>query len=104
MRARKVTVNGDDLVSLKMNKLTTEYQSNDFYTYTVKDDKLMRTFLRGHGFIGTSTENEGAIFRIGDHPIMDNIKSFDITKKPVTFSYSPRMQCLLFGPGELYSL
>jgi len=41
----------------------------------------------------------GATYRLGDHPIADQLRSLDMGDKAVQFIYAPQLQSLLY-PGE----
>ena len=100
----EVRLDGKDIVSLEVRKMDTEMKSNDFYAFTIKDEKILRTYVQAQGFIGTGNEKDGAVFRLGNHPIADEIKSLGMKEMPLEFSYSPMMQSLLHKPGEILSM
>jgi hypothetical protein len=100
----KVSLDGKEIVKLEVEKMATKLVSNDFFTYTLLDNKIVRTQVQTKGFLGTGNDSSGASVHLGEHPIAKEIKALRIAETPINYTYSPRMQCLLHGPDVFLPL
>jgi Acetoacetate decarboxylase (ADC) len=91
---------GKNIIVLEVRKLTIKARSIDFYTYTVKDGRLLRTFVRTQGQYGISRFPGGASYTLGDHPIAEELKALGMGKTAVGRFYAPQVQSMLHLAGE----
>jgi hypothetical protein len=100
----QVRLDDKDIISLEVRKMETHLESSEIYTYTILDDKIVRTHVQIQGFVSTGNDEQGATVHLGDHPFASEIKALGFKEAPVSYTYSPRMQSLLHKPGELLSM
>lgn len=96
----QVNLDNQKIVSLEVNKKDTRLESNEFYTYTVLGDKIVRTLVQYQGYVSTGTDKNGAKVELGTHPKSKEIISLGFEETPIQYTYSPMMQSLLHKPGE----
>lgn len=90
---------GKDIITLEVDKLTTGARSRNYYTYTVKDDQLLRTLVQMQGKVGMARFSRGAIYTLGDHPIAEELRALRIGETVVECLYAPDVQSMLH-PAE----
>jgi len=67
----------------------------DLYSYTVKDGELLRTRNQARGKLCTRRLRGDASFRLGDHPIADELRSLDLRETAIERLYAPEVQSML---------
>jgi hypothetical protein len=100
----RVQAAGKNIITLEVRQLATVPQSWDFYTYTVKDNQLLRTLIQAQGQSGTTTVKGGALYALGDHPVAEEVRALDIDRTSIGHQYAPQLQSILYLPGERLSL
>ena len=102
----KCTLNHDNehILSLEVPKLEVEETLRETYSFTVKDNKLLRTRVLSQGFTGTSQERGKAILTLGNHPIAKEIEDLLYKNESVAHSYEPKRQVALPLAEEEYKL
>jgi hypothetical protein len=78
--------------------------SSETHSFTVKDNKLLRTRVTNQGFSGTSKEKGKAILSLGDHSIGKEIDDLLYKNESVAHSYDPKKQGVLPLAEEEYDL
>jgi len=96
----RVRAEGKDIIILEVDKLVTEPQSEDIYTYTVKHDQLLRTLVQAQGQNSISDVRGGASYTLGDHPIAEELRALEMDKTSLLHRYAPQMRSMLHQPGE----
>jgi hypothetical protein len=100
MRRCRLRAGGKDIVVLDVQKLATKAQYIDLYTYTVKDGRLLRTFVQTQGEYGITRLPGGASCQLGDHPLAEELKSLGMGKTAVGRFFAPRVQSMLHAASE----
>jgi len=93
-----------DILEFRVNKLETEALSEDSNSFTVKENKLLRSIIRTQGFSGKSREKGGATLTLGEHPISKEIEPLFRKTKSVLHAYEPKIQLILPLAEEEYDL
>jgi len=100
----RVKAEGKDIVSLEVQSLSTTHQSLDFCTYSVKNEKLLKTLIQIEGQAGLATDSKGAKYFLGDHPVSIEIMNLKMSATPTRYQYAPRLQSILHRAREVLSL
>jgi len=100
MRCCRVRAKGKDIITLEVKKLPTQFQSWDYYIYTVKDRQLLRTRIPSQGQSGTTDIKGGASCTLGRHPIADELRALGINKISIWHQFAPQMQAIMYLPSE----
>lgn len=91
---------GKDIVVLDVGKMATKEQRIDFYTYSVKDGRLLRTPVQTQGEYGITRMPGGASYALGDHPLAQELRSLGMGKTAVGRIYAPQVQSMLNAASE----
>jgi hypothetical protein len=92
------------ILSLEVPKMEVKEESSETHSFTVKDNKLLRTRVSGQGFTGNSSERGKAKLKLGTHPIAREIKKLLLVNKSLGHSYVPKRQVVLPLAEEEYEL
>ncbi len=104
MRRCRLRADGKDVVTLEVVKLPTRARSMDFYSYTIKDGRLLRTRIQTQGQFGVARFRGGASYTLGDHPIAEELRALGMGKTAVECLWAPNVQSMLHPAGERLSL
>jgi hypothetical protein len=96
----RVQAAGKDIITLEVKQSATVPQSWTFYTYTVKDNQLLRTLIQVQGQSGTTTVKGGASYNLGDHPIAEELQALEMDGASTGHQYAPQLQSILYLAGE----
>jgi hypothetical protein len=99
-----VRADGRTIVTLEASPLATSTQAWDLYTFTVKDDQLLRTLIQIQGQSGSTSAQGGARYTLGDHPVARQIQALEMREPSIGHQYAPQLQSILNPPGERLSL
>ncbi len=99
-RRCQLRAEGKDILTLEVEKVATSERFVNYYTYTVKDGRILRTLMQFQGEIGVARLRGGASCILGDHPVADELRALDLCKTAVERIYAPRVQSLLYPAGE----
>ena len=94
----------EHILSLEVPKLEVKETTSVSHSFTVKDNKLLRTRVSSQGFNGTSREKGKAILTLGNHPIAKEIDELLYKNESVAHSYEPKKQVALPLAEEEYEL
>ncbi len=102
----KCVLNHDNkhILSLEVPKLEVESQLSETHSFTVKNNKLLRTRVTTQSFNGSSREKGKALLTLGDHPIAQEIDELLYKNESVGHSYEPKRQTALPLAEEEYDL
>ncbi len=102
----KCTVHHENqlMLTLEVPKMEVEEEFSENHSFTVKDDKLLRTRVTSQGFSGSSNERGKAKLKLGNHPISKEIKKLLLMNKSFGHSYMPKRQTVLPLAEEEYEL
>ena len=102
----KCVLNHDNkhILSLEVPKLEIKASSSVSHSFTVKNNKLLRTRVTSQGFSGTSREKGKALLTLGDHLIAEEIDSLLLRNESVAHTYEPKRQTVLPLAEEEYEL
>jgi len=100
IRRCRLRAEGKEVITLEVKKLTTKPQHIDVYTYSMKDNQLLRTLVQTQGLYGTTRLPGGASYVLGDHPIADELKTLGMSKVAVGRFYATQVQSLLHAASE----
>jgi len=100
----RVKAEGKDIVSLEVQSLSTTHQSLDFCTYSVKNEKLLKTLIQIEGQAGLATDSKGAKYFLGDHPVSIEIMNLKMSATPTRYQYAPRLQSILHRARDIVAL
>jgi hypothetical protein len=91
-----LSAKGQDILTLDVKKLRMCRRYVDLYTYTVKNSELLRTPIQAHGNYGMVRFRGGASFKLGTHPIAEELRSLSMRETAVECRYATHLQSLLF--------
>lgn len=100
-RRCRLCVAGKVALTLEVDKMAVKNRPMTFYTYTVKDGRLLRTRLQIQGEYGVARLSGSATYTLGEGPLADELRSLGMSQKAVERFYAPRLQSLIF-PAEQY--
>lgn len=100
----ELSVDGKDIFTLEVKKITAESQPVNFFCYTVKDGQLIKTFVPTQGEYAMSNVPEDVKYTIGNHAIAKELKELDMAESAAEYVYAAKVQGLLFPPGEYSAL
>ena len=92
------------ILTLQVPKLEVAEGTSETHSFTVKDNKLLRTRVTTQSFSGSSREKGKANLALGDHPIAEEIKELLYKNESVGHSYEPKRQTVLPLAEEEYEL
>jgi hypothetical protein len=95
---------GDLIFTLEVPKIDVKEEFSENHSFTVKDNKILRTRVTGQGFIGTSQERGIANLILGEHPISKEIKKLLLLNRSFAHSYTTKRQTVLPLAEEEYDL
>jgi hypothetical protein len=104
MRCCRLRAEGKEIVALEVKKSATKARSISFYTYTVKNGRILRTLIQTQGQYSITRFPGGASYTLGDHLIAEELKALGMGKIAVGRFYAPRVQSLLHTASELLPL
>jgi len=99
-----VNAEGQEIILLEVGSLSTTYQALDFCTYSVKDDKLLKTLIQVEGQSGMTENQPGANYILGTHPYGAELSGLEMSQNSVRSQYAPKLQSILHLPEEIMSL
>lgn len=91
---------GEDILSLEVEKSRTKARSLKYNTYTVKDGQVLRAPFQIQGKVGTTRLKGGAAWTLGDHRIGARLRRLGIGEKAVESLYAPQLKGILHPPEE----
>jgi hypothetical protein len=99
---RRVALRADgrDILYLELAKMATRPRHTRYFTYTVKDDQIVRTVFDTTGEGGSVRFRGGAWFTLGDHPIAEELRWLRLGRVALERSYTTRMRATLHPPME----
>jgi hypothetical protein len=97
----QVWAEGKQIIMLEVKKPEIEFRSRDEYYYSLKDGRVLRTFMHVKGQAGTADIHGGASFSLGNHPIADNLRSLEISQMSVGHEYAPKLEALERPPERV---
>lgn len=89
-----------DILTLEVPKLESTPQVWDFYAYTLKAGHLLKTHIQVQGLRGLTEAQGGASYRLGDHPIAEELRALELGKTSIGHEYCPKLQMILPLPAE----
>ncbi len=94
---------GKNILTLKGKKLKTSTEKvNRFKTYSIKDGvPLVANVYMNPREFGKSMSPKAAQLTLGDHDISNQLRSLDLSDKPLFFQYMPMMEAILCGARNL---
>ncbi|MFW9852563.1 MAG: acetoacetate decarboxylase family protein [Candidatus Thorarchaeota archaeon] len=93
---------GNLILTLEVPKTDVTEEFSENHSFTVKDNKVLRTRVTGQGFVGTSQERGIAKLILGTHPISQEIKKLLLINKSFAHTYTPKRQTVLPLAEEEY--
>jgi hypothetical protein len=90
-----VSAEGKHIVTLEVAEAPVRMRRLDLYSYTVKDGELLRTRIQARGKLRTRRFRGGASFRLGDHPIAEELRSLGLRETAIERLYAPQVQSML---------
>lgn len=102
---RRCHLRADDrhVLTMDVEKVPTSRVSRDYFTYTVKDGRLLRTRVEMHGMFGTARFRGGASCILGDHPVADELRALKMAKSAVERLWATDLHNFLHAPAESWS-
>jgi len=100
IRRCRLSADGKDIVTLDVRKAATKARSLSFYTYTVKDGRILRALVQTEGQYFISRFPGGASFTPGDHPLGEEIKALRMARTAVGRVHAPQVQSMLHEASE----
>ncbi len=98
VRRCKVKAEEREVITLEVKKVPAKAASWDWYLYGVRDGQLIMSHIKINGQRGVSDTLGGGSFRLGDHPISDNLRLLEIDNISVGHEYSPKLDSLEDNP------
>nr|MDO8134205.1 acetoacetate decarboxylase family protein [Candidatus Njordarchaeum guaymaensis] len=95
---------GKDIATIRVRKIEAATRKWVDYCYTVRNGRILRTFLQAHGLVGTSNLEGGASIELGSHPVAEELRQLEIGQSPIQYSYMPKVQSLLHRPSENFPI
>lgn len=94
---------GENILTLKGKKLKTSQEKvNRFKTFSIKEGvPLAANVYMNPLEFGKSISKKAAQLTLGDHDIAKQLRSLDLSEKPLFFQYMPMMEAILYGPRNL---
>lgn len=86
---------GKDILTLEVEKMPTRERSLNYYSYTVKNEQLLKTHIEVQGEAGMVRFKGGATFALGEHPIAAELAALGAGEKASECLYAPRVQSIL---------
>jgi hypothetical protein len=99
-----VQAEGKEVIKLVIKQLETTPQSWSMYTFTVKDNQLLRARIQVQGQNGTSSGKGDAQYTLGDHPLADELGALDMDSISMGHQYAQNLQGILYLPEETLQL
>jgi hypothetical protein len=93
-----VCMEGQDFMSLEMERLETSFQTLERAYYGFREGKYIRTRVHVEGMRGTREGPPGARFRLGTHPMADRFIALEIEKVSISSFYMSRGSSVLYKP------
>lgn len=100
IRRCQVKVGGKEIITLEIKKLPTEPKTWEEYTYSVKDNQLLRTRILTQGQSSTTKVNGGASYTLGNHPISEELGALEIGKTSIEHCCASQLQAILYLPEK----
>jgi hypothetical protein len=100
MHRCRLMIEGKNIVTLEVKKITTKVRSIDLYSYTMKDDQLFYTRMQTQGQYGISKSFGGASYTLGDGSIAEELKNLEIRKTAFGCFYATDLQNMLHATSE----
>lgn len=100
----RLVIEGKNIVTLEVKKITTNMQSIDLYSYTVKDGQLLRTRMQTQGQYGISKSFGGASYTLGNGPISNELRNLEMGKTAFGCFYATDLQNMLYAASEYLPL
>ncbi|HHO76025.1 MAG TPA: hypothetical protein ENN05_06305, partial [Deltaproteobacteria bacterium] len=92
-----------NILTMKGKKLKISPEKvNRFKTYSIKNGVPLaaNVYMNPREF-GKSISPKAARLILGDHDISNQLRSLDLSDKPLFFQYMPMMEAILYGPRNL---
>ena len=96
----KVSADEKELIYFEIQKVPTVFQSWDWYIYGLRDNRLLRTHLLNEGQRGVADVHGGASFRLGTHPISEELRQLEISHFCIQHEYSFKIKSIEERPIE----
>ena len=94
----------EHILTLEVPKIEVEEERREVYSFTIKDNKILRIKITSQGYSGINQEKGKALLQLGEHPISGEIKSLLFTNDSVGHGYDPKRQMVLPLAEEEYEL
>jgi hypothetical protein len=91
---------GKDILTLEVRKWDTKFKAINYYTYTVKDGRILKTPVQTQGHYGIAKFRGGASYTLGSHPIAEELGNVGIGKRAIESQYAPQLQSMLYPAKE----
>ena len=104
LRRCSLRADGKDILTLEVRKWPTRARSINYYTYTVKDGRILKTPVQTQGQYGIARFRGGASYTLGNHHISEELRSMGIGKRALECQYAPRLQSMLHAAEKHLSL
>ena len=92
------------ILTLSVLKSGVKRCRKSYHTYTIKDDRLLRTRVDTDERSTTKRLSRGASLSLGEHDISQKLSSTNVRLSSVEYSYAPDADSILHGHGEEFSL
>jgi hypothetical protein len=100
VRRCRLRADGRDVVTLEVDTLATTARPLNYYSYTVKDGRLLKTLIQARGQVGIARFRGGASYTLGDHPIAEELRAVGMGTTAIERLYAPQVQSMLHRAGE----
>lgn len=97
-RCCKVQADGKQIITLRVKKLHPKPRLWNLYSYSCKENQILKTLLQAEGLLTIHPFPGGASYSLGDHPEAAGLKELEIGKMAVGRAYSENMHSLLHAP------
>lgn len=99
VRRTEVSIDGERIVSLDVQKAETSERELTMQSYTEKDGRLLRTRVDLDGEFGLKPLSQRVSFSLGNHKRSEELRGLGIRQRSLGRLYAPRMQARLH-PGR----
>ena len=97
----RVKAEGQDIVFLEVHTLPLTGPASNYYTYSFRKDTLLKTLIQIQGQSGKITNDTGARYFLGKHPIANELAKLEMNRVAVSYQYAPQLQSILHLPVKL---
>jgi hypothetical protein len=94
-RSCKVQADGKQIITLRVKKLRPKHRLWNLYSYSCKNDQILKTLLQAEGMLTIHPLPGGASYTLGDHPEGEALKELGPGKMALGRAHGEHMQSLL---------